>query len=248
MMKFIYSLCSLALFSFSVVTHADNISYHDDYKTLLTKYVTESHKEEIKLTLVDYSAWGQDPLHKQVLSAFLNAQPNKLSGKEKMVFWINAYNFLTIDLIIKTKETESIRNQGSFFKNVWKSHDWRISGEKYTLDQIEHDILRPMGEPKIHVAINCASISCPDLLIEPYSVEKLDRQLTEQSKHFLKEPNKGVTVVDNELVVSKIFKWFAEDFGGDAGVEKFIWQHLPSTEGKKIDDYLDYNWNLNSSL
>jgi len=236
----------LSLVTVPLVHAGEANGYAADYGMLLSKYVQEGEKQGIKAMLVDYASWGKDPLHKMTLEALQQINPESLSGKEKMAFWINAYNLLTIDLIIKTRETESIRNQGSLFKNVWKSHDWEINGKRYTLDEIEHQILRPMGDPRIHVAINCASLSCPDLRAEPYTAEKLETQLDEQTTLFLTNKTKGVSVTNSGLKISEIFKWFAEDFGGEKGVEKFIHRHLPQTSDKKTDDYFDYNWSLNS--
>lgn len=228
------------------LAHADKKqAYIADYGTLLSKYVQEGEKQGIKAMLVDYASWGKDPLHKKALESLQQINPELLSGKEKMAFWINAYNLLTVDLIINTGETESIRNQSSLFKNVWKSYDWEIHAKRYTLDEIEHQILRPMGDPRIHVAINCASLSCPDLRTEPYIAEKLETQLDEQTTLFLTNKSKGVLVIESGLKISEIFKWFADDFGGEAGVEEFIHRHLPQASDKEIDDYFDYNWSLN---
>ena len=245
-MKKTASLLMIALSLIIVpLVHADD-AYIDDYGTLLAKYVKVGNKQSIKAALVDYQSWGQDPLHKKALSALQQDNPKKRSGKDKMAFWINAYNLLTIDLIIKTGEKESIKNQGTLFKNVWKSHDWDIHGQRYTLDEIEHQILRPMGDPRIHVAINCASLSCPDLYAKPYLAKKLDAQLDQQTKLLLDNATKGFVVNNTGITLSKIFKWFAEDFGDEAGVRKFIGHYLPKTNGKAIDGYLDYNWNLNT--
>jgi len=229
------------------LAHADKKqAYIADYRTLLSKYVQEGEKQGIKATLVDYASWGKDQLHKKALNTLQQINPEALSGKEKMAFWINAYNLLTIDLIIKTGEKESIKNHGSLFKNVWKSHYWEIHGSRYTLDEIEHQILRPMGDPKIHVAINCASLSCPDLRAEPYAAEKLDNQLEEQAQLFVTNQSKGVAIHNSGLKISEIFKWFAEDFGGEQGALDFIRKRLPATKEKKVTEYFDYNWSLNA--
>lgn len=223
------------------------------YATLLSAYVQAGEKQGIKATLVDYAAWGKDPLHSKAMQALRRIDPASLSGREKMAFWINAYNLLTIDLIVQTAETQSIKNQGSLFRNVWKSHVWVVYGRRYTLDEIEHKILRPMGDPRIHFAINCASLSCPDLLAEPYIAASLHSQLEAQTRDFLRNPNKGVSVAASGFKVSKIFKWFAEDFhddrqtdsGGEAGAVRFIHLYQEKTSGQTLVGYLDYNWRLN---
>lgn len=236
-------LCSLLL---PVNAYADNHAYHVPYAGLLKDYVKQGSKRGVNAALVDYVRWGKDERHTQAMEALMAIDPAALKGHKKMAFWINAYNLLTIDLIVKTDERESIRNQGSLLKNVWKKHRWDISGKSYTLDGIEHKILRPMGDARIHVAINCASLSCPDLLGEPYKASMLDAQLDKQSKRFVKDATKGVRASGGELQVSKIFDWFEEDFGDKDGAAKWVQTYLGADVATPIDDYLDYNWSLNS--
>ena len=103
-----------------------------------------------------------------------------------------------------------------------------VAGKKRTLNEIEHEILRKMGEPRIHVAIVCASVSCPDLRAEAYTVEKLDSQLDDQLTLFLANPKKGLHIdKKGYLYMSSIFKWFAEDFETKGGVRKFLAPYAP---------------------
>jgi len=243
-----YLFLVLVSCTFSFNSYAGNAEeYVSSYAKLLEKYVHVKQKQSIETSLVDYRLWSTDPLHEDSMNKILKVNPDVFSGKEKMAFWINAYNLLTIDLIIKTGEKQSIKNQGSFFKNVWKSHNWNIGGKEYTLDEIEHEILRPMGEPKIHMAINCASLSCPDLRNEPYIAEKLNNQLDEQTKLFLNNNDKGVRFASGGMQLSKIFRWFSDDFGGDEGVVGFISRNYKGDIiNSEIDEYIDYNWSLNS--
>jgi hypothetical protein len=206
-----------------------------DYGALLSKHLHQGQKQGINAMLVNYKAWGQDPLHQQTMLSLQKTNPDSFSRTEKLVFWINAYNFLTIDLIIKTSETKSIRNQGSFVKNVWKSHSWDINGKNYTLDMIEHEILRKMNEPRIHFALVCASLSCPDLRNKPYSIAGLEKELNFAMNSFLKDETKGI----QGSIISPMFKWFAEDFGGETGVKRLL-------KLDEIKGYFDYNWALNS--
>jgi hypothetical protein len=243
-----YAFVCILIYTTAPLAQAkDADGYLTHYGALLSKYVRQGEKQGIKATLVDYASWGKDPLHKKALDALLQVNPEALSGEEKMAFWINAYNLLTIDLITKTGEEESIKNQGSLFKNVWKMYGWKIHGKRYTLDEIEHTLLRPMGDPRIHVAINCASLSCPDLRMEPYTVKKLNDQLDEQAQLFAMNQSKAVAITNSGLKISKIFKWFADDFGDEKGAVAFIHTHLPQAKHvNKIDGYFDYNWSLNS--
>ncbi|MFK7867171.1 MAG: DUF547 domain-containing protein [Alphaproteobacteria bacterium] len=246
MNRFIYTFAVIAIFVTAAFANAnDHDEYVGDYRFLLSKYTQAATQEDINAVLVNYKAWGRDQRHQSAMASLQKLNPKLLSANEKMAFWINAYNLLTIDLIIKTGETKSIKNQGSLFRNVWKSHKWEIDGTAYTLDEIEHDILRPMGNPSVHMAINCASLSCPDLRGEPYDAKRLKQQLNEQTMLFLSDQTKGVYITESGLRPSKIFDWFQADFGGKQGVIDFIHRHLPHIASKEIDGYLDYNWRLN---
>lgn len=221
--------------------------YMAPYGSLLSAYVKPGKQGGIEGMMVNYAGWSKDSRHTQAMEKITGATPETLHDRQAlMAFWINAYNLLTIDLIVKNQEKESIKNLGSLFTSPWKKHEWQIGGKNYTLDEIEHEILRPMGDPRIHMAINCASLSCPDLRPEPYIAEKLDSQLDEQVANFLKNKQKGMRQNGSMAEVSSIFKWFGEDFGVEKGVVAFINKHRQSaTPVKEISSYMDYNWQLN---
>ncbi|HKH21196.1 MAG TPA: DUF547 domain-containing protein, partial [Gammaproteobacteria bacterium] len=98
------------------------------------------------------------------------------------------------------------------FTSPWQKYEWTIAGQSYTLDEIEHDILRPMGDARIHFAINCAALSCPDLRDEPYRASILDAQLDDQVRLTLKNPSKGFRKENGTVYVTKIMDWYSEDF------------------------------------
>src|SRR5690606_1819087 len=115
-----------------------------------------------------------------------------------------------------------------------------------SLDDIEHDILRRIGDTRIHMAIVCASVSCPDLRTEPYTGERLEEQLEDQVQQFLANPGKGVRIEDDAVRVSKIFHWFRGDFELGGGVGKFIAHYRPDLPpGMPIKANLPYDWSLN---
>lgn len=225
-------------------------TWASDYNALLKDYVKQGARDGIRAMMVDYKGWAGDARHQKAMSTYTNAWPTFASAQEKMAFWINAYNLLTIDLITREQETDSIKNLGSLFTNPWKKHQWTIGNRTVTLDEIEHKILRPMKDPRIHMAINCASLSCPDLRAEAYTADTLDQQLNEQSRLFLQNTHKGMRVDGQTLVMSKIFDWFESDFDTVGGVWAFVKHHggkasvaLPN--GKPAIKYLSYNWQLN---
>ena len=213
------------------------------YDGLLQAHVRPAEKDGIAYNGVDYDGWAADPRHREALKLLLAEKSNGYTGAEQTAFWINAYNFLTIDLIMREGERKSIKNLGGTFTSPWTRHAWPIAGMDYTLDYIEHKILRPMGDARVHFAINCASVSCPDLRLESYKVDRLDQQLDEQVMITLANEGKGLRRADDAVYVSKIFDWFDDDFkNGD--VRGWL------ADYKEIDPnaslrFMDYDWSLN---
>lgn len=225
---------------------ANDLAYATPYGALLKSYVHAGEKQGIKGNQLDYKSWNADARHAEAMRLIAEVRPDTLSGKDAMAFWINAYNLLTIDLIIRQNERDSIKKIGGLLGNAWKDYHWTIGGKQYALDDIEHGILRKMGDPRIHMAINCASLSCPDLRAEAYTAEKLDAQLNEQVGLFLRNEEKGIRKTEDGIELSKIFDWFEEDFKAGGGVIAFIHRHDPSVaKDARINGYFDYNWKLN---
>jgi len=130
----------------------------------------------------------------------------------------------------------------------------RIDGKIITLDDIEHNILRPrFKDPRVHFAINCAAKSCPPLRSEPYYGGELDQQLEEMASAFINDPSKN-RLEGNTLYVSKIFDWFEEDFNGD--ILGFFLKYAKGSLKEQLEvnkekikvKYLDYDWSLNGKL
>lgn len=234
------------LLVFSVTVQAKEPNWIN-YGELLTKHVKEGKRGNVTLMAVDYVGIKNNPLYKQVVEQIANFDTKQLRGKnEKLAFYINAYNILAIKMVLDHWPVKSIKDAGSLFSSVWKKDVGKINHKTVTLNEVEHEILRKMGEPRIHMAIVCASVSCPDLRNEPYTAEKLSQQLDEQTKTFLNNSGKGLRVVGDTAEVSKIFGWFEADFESRGGVAEFIKSYqkdLP--ENIKIDSDISYNWNLN---
>ncbi|MDX1650457.1 MAG: DUF547 domain-containing protein, partial [Myxococcota bacterium] len=178
------------------------------------------------------------------------------SRAARLAFWIDAYNVLAIDVVVRQRPEESIRDVGNFLFPVWKRTVATIGGEARSLDEIEHDILRPMGDPRIHGAIVCASVSCPPLRREPYRPGSLDTQLDDNVRRWLADPRKGLRVDRERKTVwlSSLFEWFEEDFREAGGVLAFVRRHAPEAEARWLAEhgdearlrYLDYDWGLNA--
>lgn len=219
-----------------------------DYSALLKKYVQSEEIHGIQTNLVNYSGISEDPLYRNLLDKLAVYDNSTLLGKEKLAFYINTYNIFAIKLVVDHQPKHSIKDIGSWFNPVWQKPAGVLNGQVISLDTIEHKILRKMSEPRIHFAIVCASLSCPDLRIEPYDPVLIDAQLNEQAKTFINNSSKGLKIDGENIYISKIFDWFSEDFSdSDSEVDtlKFIAQYQYSAA--KFSNYktLEYNWALN---
>ncbi|MDP3840333.1 MAG: DUF547 domain-containing protein, partial [Methylococcales bacterium] len=188
--------------------------------------VKTGNKHDTPLNVVDYSALkksGQLEAAYQVIKAF--PVKSLASKEEKLAFYINTYNILALKMVLDNLPVDSIKDVGNVLSPVWKKTAGVISEKDVSLDAIENDVKRKMGEPRIHFAIVCASVSCPDLRTEPYTAEKLNIQLDDQVKSFLNNAKKGLNDDGKVIHVSKIFDWFEKDFKTVGGIEAFIRQH-----------------------
>ncbi len=231
----------------------DQIS-HDPWNTLLGRYVDAKG-------FVDYKGWKASKGDMQLLDQYLSRLSQaSLSAKAtragKLAFWINAYNAVTVKGILREYPTSSIRNHTAKLigYNIWDDLLLNVGGQSYSLNQIEHELLRKMGEPRIHFAIVCASRGCPRLLNEAYTPEALESQLTVNARAFFADPqNFTYDKGQRSLKVSSILDWFGEDFGATQAEQiKRIAPYLPDDASMKLAasgaasvNYLAYDWSLN---
>ena len=223
---------------------------HQPWDTLLSAHV--------KAGRVDYKAFGADEKKLDGYLAALGATDVAvLNRDEQLAFWINAYNAFTVKLILNHYPLKSIRD----IDKPWARKEWVAGGKTLSLDEIEHEIIRKQfKEPRIHFAIVCASIGCPDLWNRAFTGADIDSQLSGATRRFVRS-DKHVQLVKprkfrrevTTLRVSRIFKWFPEDFTHDGGtVAKFVASYaepelagaIRSVPGMKLD-YLSYDWDLN---
>lgn len=218
---------------------------HRLFGELLQKYVAHGS--------VDYAGFkSEEAKLDRYLDRLQNVDPNALSRNEQYAFYINVYNAWTIKLILtKYPGIGSIKELGIFNTGPWKKQIVRLNGETVSLDHIEHDILRPRyKDPRVHFAINCAAKSCPPLRSEPFVAEKLDQQLDDATRSFINNPA-SYRLEGRNLHVSRIFKWFSEDFDEDP--LGFFLEYANPELKKKLENnpekinikYLAYDWSLN---
>ncbi|WP_142785167.1 DUF547 domain-containing protein [Changchengzhania lutea] len=209
---------------------------HELWNTLLQQYVSEDGQ-------VNYKAFKKN---KEKLSVYIenlskNVPDSSWKRNEVLAYWINAYNALTIDLIIKNYPVNSIKD----IKNPWDQALWQFGDKQVDLNHIEHDILRKMNEPRIHFAIVCASYSCPKLANTAYTSNDLEAQLTAATKTFLSNEKRN-KIAPNKIEISKIFKWFDDDFKKNGSLINFLNQYTDITISEKARmSFKDYNWELN---
>lgn len=212
-------------------------------------------KSHVKEGMVSYSTFKSDEADlDRYLSVLEKVNPDQLDRAEQMAFYINAYNAWTIKLILRNYPgVNSIKDLGSLFKSPWKKKIVKLNAKTITLDNIEHDILRPVfKDPRIHFAVNCASKSCPPLVGEPFTGAKLERQLEDAAISFINDPQSNF-VKGDRLYVSRIFKWFGEDFDND--ILGYFRTYARGGLAAQIADsgktlkikYLDYDWSLNDT-
>jgi len=257
---------------------AQDLTPFDQNHTIFNKLL----QENVKDTKVKYQGFIDSVEFVNYLESLNNISPddfNTWTDSQKIAFWINAYNAFTIKAIIDHYPIQrSFTLVGIFYapKNsilqipgVWKKLQFQAVGQNVTLDHIEHGILRKeFNEPRIHAAINCASISCPDLRNEAYISDKIDKQLDDSSKNFVNSKTKGVLIDKNKnkIKVSKIFKWFGDDFFSNYhkqefndksdkqnGTLGFIYKYINDDEkifllnsNYKLK-YMSYDWSLNET-
>lgn len=204
---------------------------------------------------VDYKGLRRSPAG---LNSFL-AQASTVGRQEfdawgpaaKKAFLINLYNAATLRLVLDHYPVKSIKEIGGVFKGPWKQPVVPLFGAKATLDHVEHEMLRKMGDPRIHFAIVCASKGCPRLISEAYRPKDLDAQLDQAAKVFLHEKGKN-EIEPGRVCFSPLFKWFKGDFVAKAGsLEAFVGPYLSAEERAAVTkaagryDYFGYDWTLN---
>jgi hypothetical protein len=203
--------------------------------------------------------------YRQALSAVGEAAFRAFTPAQQQAFLINAYNAFTVELILtKYPDLQSIKDLGSLLSNPWKPKWIPLLGRRLSLDDIEHGLLRERGrydEPRVHFAVNCASIGCPMLREEAFVAERLEEQLAQQAERFMADRTRNrYEPARGRLVLSKIFDWYGEDFRlghrGIGSLAQFAALHADRLADAPADReriragavpivFLDYDWALN---
>lgn len=222
-------------------------SFADTWNTILRTYVVdEGFRYEALL--------GNDEHKAQLATLVQHVGANDVSSysrDQQLAFYINAYNILTINSVLELWPVESVMQEEGFFDA--RTH--RVAGADMTLNALENDVIRDQerfGEPRIHFAVNCASVGCPPLQREAFTGPNLETLLASASQAFVRASTRLETG-RNRIQATKLFEWFAADFGGADGVREFIASQL---EGEDADfvrrprtriQHFDYDWALNAA-
>jgi Protein of unknown function, DUF547 len=247
---------------------------HAAFSALLKKHVVLV--EGGKTSKVNYVEFGKDQAalksYLDSLSKVSEAEFSSWTKPQRMAFLINAYNGFTVELILQNYPTKSIKDIGGTFDDRWKRKFFKLLGQDSYLNKIEHEMLRKPGafdEPRVHFAVNCASIGCPALRDEAFTADKIDKQLEEQTTRFLSDRSRNrYDTKSGKLEVSMIFKWFKEDW--ESGYKGFdgktpaiksredyfaryakLLADAPAdqqkiADGKAAISFLDYDWSINA--
>jgi len=234
------------------LTAAVSASEKDDpgqiFDSILSRYVSEDG-------LVDYKGLKKDKVIMKYIEYLSNTNPDELpSDKHRMAFWINAYNAFVIKGVLDEYPIKSVLKVGWIPHSFFKRKEFKTKHGEITLQALENEKLREaFREPRIHFAINCASISCPKLLTEAYRAEKLEEQLEAQAVIFNNDKSRNYLDKGNKvLYLSHIFKWYAGDFvkKGEE-IADYVARYLNPDDAEFVRNnevaikYLDYDWGLN---
>ena len=233
---------------------------HHLWQQFLDRYVVVA-KTSTDINRVDYS--HVSPADRAILEQYLAQMqalnPLDYNRDQQQAYWINLYNALTVELILANYPVKSITKLGNKFFSFgpWDDNAATVNGIALSLNDIEHEILRPIWrDPRIHYAVNCASIGCPNLAANAYTEADLEQQLETGAYAYINHP-RGVSIQGDELFLSSIYKWYAEDFGGNKQamikhVQHYANQNLRQAlewfaQGNGDINY-DYDWRLNQTI
>ena len=228
---------------------------HSPWQAILDRHLLTDHPSGINR--FDYAGLQANSADMRSLDSYLASlqatDPRRLSSAEQFAYWINFYNALTVRVVAGGYPVESIRDihESWLAFGPWDDVQAEVAGQELTLNDIEHRILRPIwGDSRIHYAVNCASYGCPNLAGQAYTAANLEELLEQGARDYVNHP-RGVSLVDGDLVLSAIYDWYQEDFGGseEAVVEHLIRYASTETAAKllnygRVADY-EYDWRLN---
>ena len=261
------------LSDFTSKANVEDVMDHAVWDALLKQYVNTDASNTIGdvtgIHLVDYAGIGADPQFEAYLQTLAITDPSTLTEPEQLAFWMNAYNAFCISLLVNAmkknneeepQDLQSINDLSKPNLPVWDLPAGTVGGEHgvVSLNYVEHEQLRKVwAEPAVHACIVCASASCPNLRAEAFVGSRVREQMDDQVRLWLQNDSKGFRYDGKTLFLSRIFLWFADDFGGwNGGLQEWLAQYLKDNETGGIQKqlaankikkvrYFEYSWKMN---
>ena len=229
---------------------------HSTWDWFLKSYVSVNDDGVNRVAYSDVDQAGHDRLDDYIRS-MTEVTVDTLSRDEQLAYWINLYNALTVRVVLRHYPVETIRDinisPGLFSNGPWDNKLIEIDGEPISLNDIEHRILRPIWrDPRIHYAVNCAAISCPNLQRDTYTGDAANQMLEDAAFAYVND-KRGISAQNNRVVVSSIYAWFIDDFGGDvAGLILHLKRYARPSLASVLDNAVElqnaYDWALNDDV
>ena len=231
---------------------------HGEWQALLDAYLITDDPSGVNL--VDYAKLRANAADRARLAAYIDdlqaLDPRQYAKDVQMAYWINLYNAVTLRVVVDAYPVESIKDIHEGLipgTGPWRDIHASVAGHPLTLDNIEHDILRPIWrDARIHYGVNCASMGCPNLAPEAYTAENLERLLDQAARDYVNHP-RGAEILDEaSAIVSSIYFWYREDFGdSEAGVLEHLRKYAEGDLARQLRDFdgsldHDYDWSLNA--
>ncbi|WP_218568603.1 MULTISPECIES: DUF547 domain-containing protein [unclassified Pseudomonas] len=224
---------------------------HSAWQELLTRYLNSQHPSGI--ARFDYA--HVDRRHRRLLDVYVEQlsalDPRQFTRAEQLAYWLNLYNALIVQQVLKNYPVDSITSLGAWYQfGPWDKAVTEVAGYKLSLNDIEHRILRPLWrDPRLHYALNCASLGCPNLAAETYSAQNSERLLEAGARAYINHP-RGVAFEDGKWVLSRIYDWYPQDFGGEEGLRAHLIHYANPALAQQLQAFTGkpryrYDWNLN---
>ena len=214
------------------------------------KNLNSVYKKYLYRSFIAYEKLSKSPTDKLVIKnafqSFQKLYPSKMSKNEQLAFWINLYNITVINTVIDNYPIKTIND----IPNVFKKDLVTVEGKTYSLDALEKENLKSMGDPRYHFAIVCAAISCPNILAELYEGNRINYQLETVTHDFINDKRKN-ELSSKVVKLSKLFEWYNEEFEIKGGIKTFINQYLPfekRLQEKRTIIFQEFDWRLNGEI
>lgn len=235
--------------------NSETVVSHLQWQKILDTYLRSDTDSGVNLFAYQAVTKADKKKLKAYLETLQALDPRQLNRQEQLSYWINFYNALTIDVVLDeypVKSIKDIRFLTSLF-GPWDKNLVKVKGQKLSLNDIEHGILRPIWkDPRIHFVVNCASIGCPNLHAQAFTSENTERLMEMSAEEFINHP-RGVSIDSGRVVLSSIFDWYGSDFGSNqAELIEYLAEYYEGSDVEHLEAVKEvefaYNWQLNQAV